>query len=221
MATMSFSLVPRITAGFGSIDSVHKTPHTGIDYAMPIGSKVYAPEGGIVSRIVDYGDSSLGKAVFIKTKAGYQYIFGHLSDNNIVHEGERVHAGDLIALSGSTGFSTGPHLHLGLINKAGTFVDPSESVPKVGGHLGILGKVLEKSYNQATDSVQEHARSVAYDTMIGFIQGIGDLLLDMSYCIALIGSGMCIIFHVAGWDKGKRWAGILTVAYVFIKFLAR
>lgn len=217
---MKIQLVPRITAGFGSIDSVHKTPHTGIDYAMPIGSKVYAPEGGIVSRIADYGDSSLGKAVFVKTKAGYQYIFGHLSDNTIVHVGERVHAGDLIALSGSTGFSTGPHLHLGLINKAGAFVDPAAgSVPHDNGHLGILGKVLEKSYNQATDSVQEHARSVAYDTMMGFIQGVGDLLIDLSYCIALIGAGGCIIFHVAGWDKGKKWAGILTVAYVFIKFL--
>lgn len=219
MATLSFSLVPRITAGFGSIDSVHKTPHTGVDIAMPIGSNVYAPEGGIVSRIADYGDLSLGKAVFVKTKAGYQYIFGHLSDNTVVRVGERVHAGDLIALSGSTGFSTGPHLHIGLVNKVGAFVDPTEAAPKAGGHLGILGKVLEKSYNQATDNVQEHARSVIYDTAMGFIQGVGDLLIDLSYCIALIGSGMCIIFHVAGWDKGRKWAGILTCAYVFIKFL--
>jgi hypothetical protein len=217
---MNIQLMPRITAPFGSIDSVHKTPHTGIDYAMPIGSKIYAPEGGIVSRVVDYGDSSLGKAVFVKTRAGYQYIFGHLSDNTIVHEGDRVHAGDLIALSGSTGFSTGPHLHLGLLNKAGAFVDPSEAAPKAGGHLGILGKVLEKSYDQAKDNVQEHARSVAYDTMIGFVKGVGDLLLDLSYSIALIGGGMCIILHVAGWEKGARWAGILTVAYIFIKYMA-
>jgi murein DD-endopeptidase MepM/ murein hydrolase activator NlpD len=219
MTTLSFTLAPRITAPFGSIDDVHKTPHTGIDYAMPIGSKVYAPEGGIVSRVVDYGDTSLGKAVFVKTRAGYQYIFGHLSDNTIVHEGDRVHAGDLIALSGSTGFSTGPHLHVGLVNKAGAFVDPSAGTTDRG-HLGILGKVLEKSYDQATDSVQEHARSVAYDTAMGFLKGVGDLLLDLSYSIALIGGGLCIIFGVAGWDKGKRWAGILTVAYVFIKYLA-
>ncbi|NOU98415.1 M23 family metallopeptidase [Paenibacillus planticolens] len=218
MTTLSFTLAPRVTAPFGSIDSVHKTPHTGIDYAMPIGSKVYAPEGGIVSRVVDYGNESLGKAVFVKTRAGYQYIFGHLSDNTIVREGDRVHAGDLIALSGSTGFSTGPHLHLGLINKAGAFVDPAQGTDR--GHLGILGKILEKSYNQATDNMQEHARSVVYETAIGFLKGVGDLLLDLSYTIALIGGGLCIILHVAGWEKGARWAGILAVAYVLIKFIA-
>lgn len=219
---MNIQLSPRITAPFGSIDSVHKTPHTGIDIAMPIGSQVHTPEGGTVSRIADYGDASLGKAVFVKTKSGYQYIFGHLSDNTIVHEGQRVHAGDIIALSGTTGHSTGPHLHLGLVNKAGAFIDPTEAVtPKAGGHLGILGKVLEKSYNQAQDNVQEHARSILYDTVIGFFEGLGDLLVDMSYVIALLGSGMCIIFHVAGWEKGMKWAGILTVAYVFIKFIGR
>jgi hypothetical protein len=220
MATMSFSLAPRITAPFGSLDAVHKTPHTGIDIAMPIGSKVLTPESGIVSRIVDYGDSSLGKAVFVKTKAGYQYIFGHLSDNTIVNVGDRVNAGECIALSGSTGFSTGPHLHLGLVNTAGAFVDPTEAVtPKTGGHLGILGKVLEKSYNQAQDNVQEHARSMVYDVFMGFIEGLEDLIMDMAYTIGLVGAGLCIIFHVAGWDKGKKWAGILTVSYVFIKFL--
>lgn len=221
MATLSFNLAPRITAPFGSIDSVHKTPHTGVDIAMPSGSNVYAPEGGIVSRIVDYGDMSLGKAVFVKTRAGFQYIFGHLSEVK-VHEGERVHGGDLLALSGNSGNSTGPHLHLGLINKSGAFVDPAAGTASIdNGHLGILGKVLQKAYNNASDNVTEHVRSILYDTFMGFLQGVGDLLIDLSYSIALIGGGMCIIFHVAGWAAGKRWAGILTVAYVFIKYLAR
>ncbi|MFD0697493.1 hypothetical protein ACFQZT_25795 [Paenibacillus sp. GCM10027628] len=75
------------------------------------------------------------------------------------------------------------------------------------------------NHYQATDSVQDHARSVAYDTAMGYIKGVGDLLIDLSYCIALIGAGLCIILHVAGWEKCARWARILTVAYVLIKYL--
>jgi len=222
---MWLELVPRITAGYGSIDQVHKTPHTGIDIAMPIGSDIYAPEGGIISRIADYGDTSLGKAVFVKTKAGYQYIFGHLSDSTIVHEGQRVHAGDLIALSGNTGFSTGPHLHLGMLDKTGHFVKPTH-VEKVldpasldsNPHLGIGSKIIGKAWHHAQDSAQGHARAFAYDFMMGTVEGIRDFIVDMSYTIALIGGGLCIIMHVAGWEKGKRWASMLTVGYVLIKY---
>lgn len=224
-ATLHFNLAPRITAGFGSIDDVHKTPHTGIDLALPIGSPLYAPEGGIVSRIVDYGDTSLGKAVFVKTKAGYQYIFGHLSEVKI-HEGERVHAGDLLAFSGNTGNSTGPHLHLGMLDKAGGFVDPTHvsqvldpSQVNPNPNLGILSRIIGKAWNNAHESARESARSFAYDFAMGTVQGIRDFVVDMSFSLALIGSGLCIIFHVAGWNGGKRWAGILTVTYVLIKYL--
>lgn len=216
---LRFELVPRITADFGAIDSVHKTPHTGVDVGIPVGTPLYAPEGGIVSRVVDYGDASLGKGVFVRTRDGHQYILGHLSEVK-VHEGERVHAGDLLALSGNTGNSKGPHIHFGLLNKAGAFVDPSAAPVADNGHLGILGKVLEKSWNNAHDSVREHTRSVAYDTVVGLFEGFGDLLVDLSYSIALIGGGLAIILHVAGWDKGARWAGMLTVGYVLIKYLA-
>lgn len=214
---MRILLIPRITAGFGDIDPAHPTPHTGIDVAVPIGTKVFAPEGGFISRVVDYGDSSLGKAVFVKTKAGYQYIFGHLSEIK-VHEGDRVHAGDLLALSGSTGNSTGPHVHMGVLNKFGAFVDPNQ-VQHNDSHLGILGKILQKAYENASESVQEHARSLAYNTAIGFLKGVGDLLMDLSYSAALIGGGLAIVLYVAGWKDGTRWAGMLTVGYVLIKYL--
>jgi hypothetical protein len=217
-------LLPRITAPFGSIDPSHPTPHTGIDFALPIGSPLYAPEGGIISRIADYGDASLGKAIFVKTKAGYQYIFGHLSEVK-VREGDRVFGGDLIALSGNTGNSTGPHLHLGMLDKAGGFVDPThvsqvlDPSQHMNPNLGILSRIIGKAWNNAHESAQERARSFMYDFAIGTLQGIRDFVVDMSFTIALIGGGLCIIFHVAGWNGGKRWAGILTVAYVLIKYL--
>jgi murein DD-endopeptidase MepM/ murein hydrolase activator NlpD len=114
-----------ITAPFGSIDSVHKIPHTGCDLYCPVGTELYAPLDGIVSRIVDYGNESLGKAIFVKLDDGRQYIFGHLSEFK-VHVGQVVHKGDLLGLSGSSGNSTGPHLHFGVLDKHGHFIDPSE-----------------------------------------------------------------------------------------------
>lgn len=211
---MRIALAPRITAGFGDIDSSHPTPHTGIDYAMPIGSSVYAPEGGIISRITDYGATGLGKAVMMKTQAGYQYIFGHLSDNSLVRVGERVHKGDILALSGNTGNSTGPHLHLGVIDKAGHFIDP-DKVPHEHSNLGILGMVVKKGIENTREKAEHHI----YDYALGILDAFRDLLVDLSYSIALIGSGLCIILHVAGWEKGRNWAGILTAAYVLIKYL--
>ncbi|MEF3309324.1 M23 family metallopeptidase [Paenibacillus sp. GYB004] len=202
-------MTPRITARFGEVDLVHLTPHTGVDVALPIGSKLYAPTEGIVSRIADYGGDGLGKAVFVKTKTGYQYILGHLSETK-VRIGDRVFSGDLIALSGNTGNSTGPHVHIGLVNGAGAFVDPQ---------LGILGKVVEKAIGEAQQSVGDHARSFTYKVLLGFLEGVRDLVVDLSYSIALIGGGLAIILHVAGWEKGTRWAGILTVSYVLIKYL--
>jgi hypothetical protein len=216
-ATLTYQLAPRITAGYGSIDSVHKTPHTGIDLVMPIGSNVYVPEGGIVSRIMDYGDTSLGKAVFVKTRSAYQYIFGHLSEFR-VHEGERVFGGDLIALSGNTGNSTGPHLHIGMVNQAGAFVDPGHADP-VNPNIGFLSRIIGKAWGDAHESAQESARSFVYDFAMGTLSGVRDFVVDMSYSIALIGGGLAIIMHVAGWEKGTRIAGMLTVGYVLIKYL--
>ncbi|MGF9711696.1 M23 family metallopeptidase [Paenibacillus naphthalenovorans] len=217
---MRIALVPRITAGYGEIDSVHKTPHTGVDVGLPSGSPILAPEGGIISRIVDYGDTSLGKAVFIKTRAGYQYIFGHLSDNSVVRVGDRIHAGDIIGLSGNTGNSTGPHVHIGLVDKAGAFVDPTSIVPYDPAKVGLLGQIIGRAVDNAQHSAQESARSMTYDIAIGIAEGLRDLVVDASYAIALLGAGLAIILHAAGWEKGTRWAGMLTVGYVLIKYLA-
>lgn len=114
-----------ITSGYGSIDSAHYTPHTGIDLALPYGCDVLSPVSGYVSRIVDYGSQNIGKGVMIKLQNGQELIFGHLSRNDFVHVGDKVSMGMKIAESGSSGRSTGPHLHLGLKNLDGTFADPS------------------------------------------------------------------------------------------------
>lgn len=114
-----------ITSGYGATDSSHQTPHTGIDLALSYGTDVLSPVSGYVSRVVDYGTQNIGKGVMIKLQNGQELIFGHLSRNDIVHVGDKVYVGMKIAESGSSGRSTGPHLHLGLKNVDGSFADPS------------------------------------------------------------------------------------------------
>lgn len=115
--------VGTISAGYGVVNHVHKTPHAGIDYTVPTGTPIHAPFEGIISRIVDYGDKSLGKAVFVKIKGGEQYVIGHLSDIK-VQVNQYVDQGSLLALSGSTGRSTAPHLHFGMFDVYGKPIDP-------------------------------------------------------------------------------------------------
>lgn len=120
---ITYMTVPRITAWYGQTDSAHKTPHTGIDIAAPVGTELHAPVDGTVSRIADYGDHSLGKAIFVKTDNGYQYVVGHLSKIK-VHVNQHIESGDVIALTGNTGNSTGPHVHLGAFDTHGHFMNP-------------------------------------------------------------------------------------------------
>lgn len=104
---------PVITQGFGARPEVYKqfglAGHNGIDLRAKSGTPLYAPFEGVVE-IGNQGASGYGKYIKI-TKPGLSLLLGHLSDFK-VENGQKVHMGELIALSGGTGFSTAPHLHL-------------------------------------------------------------------------------------------------------------
>lgn len=82
--------------------------HTGIDLAAPTGTPVYATADGIVSRADEY--SSYGLYISLEHGASMQTRYAHLS-RLAVAAGDSVKKGDLIGYVGSTGRSTGPHLH--------------------------------------------------------------------------------------------------------------
>jgi murein DD-endopeptidase MepM/ murein hydrolase activator NlpD len=82
--------------------------HAGIDLALPIGSPVRAVGDGVV---IEAGrESGYGNIVKIRLEDGTVNYYAHNS-RLVVSEGEKVQAGDVIARSGNTGHSTGPHLH--------------------------------------------------------------------------------------------------------------
>ncbi|MEC8689662.1 MAG: M23 family metallopeptidase [Candidatus Neomarinimicrobiota bacterium] len=82
--------------------------HYGLDIAVNVGTKVYAPADGKIKFAGNQG--GFGKVVKIDHSNGYRTIFAHLSKIN-VKPGTKVKRGDLIALTGKSGRTVGPHLH--------------------------------------------------------------------------------------------------------------
>lgn len=102
------------------------TPHSGLDLACPVNTPVVAANTGIVVTVDNSCKTTYGKYIKIKseTPSGTVYcIYAHLNQT-CVNEGDTVSAGSVIALSGNTGNTTGPHLHFGVKNSIGVNVNP-------------------------------------------------------------------------------------------------
>lgn len=85
--------------------------HTGVDYAMPVGSQVVSPEPGIVQQNGDGRAAGDGRGfyVLIKGRSGTLHCLYHLSKMGVI--GGNVAEGQVVGFSGNTGASSGPHLH--------------------------------------------------------------------------------------------------------------
>ena len=103
----------KISSGFGKRrHPIYKRirMHTGVDYAAKTGTSVTATGNGIVHHVARKG--GYGKTVIIKHTGGYSTLYGHLSKYaKDIKPGTKVYIGDTIGYVGSTGRSTGPHLH--------------------------------------------------------------------------------------------------------------
>jgi murein DD-endopeptidase MepM/ murein hydrolase activator NlpD len=117
---------PRITSGFSG-SRMHPILHTsrahrGVDYAAPTGAPVVAASAGVVASVTT--DPGSGRMVRLRHASGYESHYLHLSRFAAgLRPGQRVEQGDTIGFVGSSGLSTGPHLHYAL-TKNGTFVNP-------------------------------------------------------------------------------------------------
>ena len=94
--------------------------HKGVDLAQPVGTPVYATADGVISKAEWF--SSYGLFISVEHGGNIQTRYGHLSRLNVA-AGQTVHKGDLIGYVGSTGRSTGPHLHYE-VRIAGAAVNP-------------------------------------------------------------------------------------------------
>ena len=98
-----------ITSRFGSIASIRSGPHTGLDIGAATGTQIKACAAGTVTYAGWMG--GYGNLIIITHSSSVQTYYGHCSKIN-VSKGQNVSQGELIGLVGSTGNSTGPHLHL-------------------------------------------------------------------------------------------------------------
>lgn len=116
----------RISSPFGPrthpITGVVGKMHNGVDFAVPVGTSVHAASGGIVIMAEWY--SGYGYTVIVDHGGGLWTLYGHLREGGFkVSKGDTVSKGDVIAESGNTGNSTGPHLHFE-VRDNGTAVNP-------------------------------------------------------------------------------------------------
>ncbi len=114
-----------IASGYGwRIHPIYKTEkmHSGMDFTAPVGTPIHATGNGTVSK-VEYDGRGYGNNVIINHGWGFESLYGHMS-KIAVRPGQKINRGDLIGYVGSTGASTGPHLHYE-VRKGGNAVNPA------------------------------------------------------------------------------------------------
>jgi murein DD-endopeptidase MepM/ murein hydrolase activator NlpD len=126
-------------------------PHNGIDFAAGTGTPVWAAADGEITFAGERGAN--GNLVSIRHEGGWETFYAHLSRfASGIHVGDTVEQRDLIGYVGSTGRSTGPHLHFGL-KRGGRFVDPGSQLNGPGRPLpaavmprfrGVMGDAVEE-----------------------------------------------------------------------------
>ncbi|UNC93722.1 peptidoglycan DD-metalloendopeptidase family protein [Candidatus Contubernalis alkaliaceticus] len=119
----------RITSPFGERRAPYSRRiefHSGIDIGASRGTPVYATARGVVEMAAYNG--GMGRMVTIKHPYEHRTLFAHLT-NYVVEAGDSVEKGDLIGHVGSTGFSTGPHLHYE-VHVNGQPMDPMLFIPQ-------------------------------------------------------------------------------------------
>lgn len=129
--------------------------HHGVDYANRTGTPIYATYSGTVSFVGRKG--GYGKSVVIRHPNGYQSLYAHLHRYaRGMKRGKKVKRGQVIAKMGSTGLSTGPHLHFG-IKYRGRWINPARKIVIVKDSKSKLRKKILKNvrrYKPALDKLK-------------------------------------------------------------------
>ncbi|QOG12110.1 M23 family metallopeptidase [Arcobacter sp. FWKO B] len=145
-----------VTSPFGN--RIHPTLkvrqfHRGIDLRASVGTPVYSTADGVVRQIHNTTSGAFGRVITISHSYGFETVYAHLSKIN-VKIGEVVRKGDIIALSGNSGRSSGPHLHYE-VRYATQHLNPYDFIKwDVANYEGIF----------------EKQRSVSWESLINLIE---------------------------------------------------
>lgn len=118
--------------------------HAGVDLADPVGTPVHATADGVVGRADWFG--GYGLCIDLEHGGSLETRYGHLSRLNVV-AGQTVHKGDIIGFVGTTGRSTGPHLHYE-VRVEGAAVNP---IPFMQGDVSSVDAIAIASADKTVD----------------------------------------------------------------------
>ena len=136
----------KVTSGFGwRVHPITKQRkmHNGIDFGMPMGTPIRSNIAGTVTTN-SYQAGGAGNYISIKDANGYTHTYMHMQERSKLPVGQEVKLGNTIGLVGSTGASTGAHLHYGVKNPSGSYVNPVSFYEDGGVHQGGKAVVGEK-----------------------------------------------------------------------------
>lgn len=156
--------------------------HNGIDYALPLNTDVLSNVQGTVVTS-NYNDGGYGNLVIVKDKSGKMHYYAHLNSRN-VSVGDTVGYGDLLGKSGSTGNSTGAHLHYEVRNSNNQSINPSSYTK-----ISILDNspYTENGFTGWTDSIPSSNEII--DTAIektGIKEKVKSIVFELMKWIILI-----------------------------------
>lgn len=145
-----------ISQGFGKTD--YSAYHTGVDFLCPAGTPILASESGSVF-YSGWKDGGYGYCVFITHADGNVTIYEHLLRDIPVTVGQFVQQGQVIGYSGSTGNSTGPHLHFEIRDRNGKPFNPMTVLHTVDDSISEAPQVSPKL--KGSESLGENVEVVA------------------------------------------------------------
>jgi hypothetical protein len=175
--------------------------HDGVDIAMAVGTPLKAVMDGVVSYAGSgSGSRSRGLYITIEHENGYRTLYAHLS-KFFVKKGDAVSKGQLVALSGNSGFSTGPHLHFSLY-KNGTHINPGQFVND-GLYGGAGVSVPQGGYTASTGEQNINSGMTAGISTSNFASVINQFMSGGSSGISLGSSAMSILGSVLGGASGS------------------
>ncbi|WML44099.1 M23 family metallopeptidase [Neobacillus sp. PS3-40] len=194
----------QLSGEYGELAEVRNNiPHHGLDFAMRQGTELHSVMNGTVEKVVNFGTHDLGKGVFVRNEDGTLSIYGHLSQIK-VKLGEHLHAGESIGLSGNTGNSTGAHLHYGMRDASGHWIDPTPIADKVANMQGSgfhPVQFLTNQWNHLGDKVIGAEKDFIFHPLQDFLKdsliSLGHTLTDLMPeigCAITFASAIAIMF---------------------------
>jgi len=204
-----------ITAKFGALDSIHKVPHSGVDIGVPLLTPAQSLTNGVVDRIIN--DNILGNGIGVKLDNGKELVYGHLSKINITY-GQSVKAGDVLGLTGNTGRSTGPHIHIGLIGDSHQYLDPSSYLTQTASNsTGFWGNAWHVLTTPGTELLDE-AKKSAFSKFLTFMTDSFHWIIQNSD-YALLVAMMFALLAIFGSTKAVKGVYWTFAFYIILKFL--